>query len=176
MQTQFRVMKTRHGWIGFCAGEKGVRRSYLPVRTEAEIRRAIRREFADAVEAPRLLPPVADELKRFFEGEPVAFRNIKLDWSGHSNFEVDVWRACSEIEYGKLGTYKSLAERLASPGAARAVGLAMSHNPFAPIVPCHRVLKSDGGLGGYSGPGGVVYKQRLLDMEAAATGAAICTS
>jgi methylated-DNA-[protein]-cysteine S-methyltransferase len=171
MQTHFRVLKTEHGWAGFTATDRGLRRSYLPTRTEAEMRRQIRRDCTDATESVRLLPEIADALERFYAGQPVDFDGIRFDWSGHSSFEIDVWRACKEIGYGHTGSYKSLAERLATPGGARAVGTAMSHNPFAPIVPCHRVLKSDGSLGGYSGPGGVLYKKRLLDMEAAATGA-----
>lgn len=173
MHVSFRVLSTPHGWAGFCATERGLRHTYLPGRTEAETRARIQRDFPDAHEDPALLPEVAALLLRYYHGEPVDFEHVRFDWSGHSSFEIDVWRACTEIGYGQTGTYKSLADRLASPGAARAVGMAMSHNPFAPIVPCHRVLKSDGGLGGYSGPGGVMYKKRLLDMEAAALGAAL---
>ncbi|MBK9921635.1 MAG: MGMT family protein [Elusimicrobia bacterium] len=72
----------------------------------------------------------------------------------HPAFYQAVWKACAEIPAGEVRTYGWLAARIGRPGAARAVGTALGANPFAPVVPCHRVVRSDGGMGGYSGPGG----------------------
>ncbi|MBU0617216.1 MAG: MGMT family protein, partial [Planctomycetes bacterium] len=76
---------------------------------------------------------------------------------------------CRRVCYGQTRSYKQLAEQLGRPGAARAVGTAMSRNPCPIVVPCHRVVRSDGSLGGFSGPDGVNTKHRLLQMEAAAS-------
>lgn len=87
--------------------------------------------------------------------------------SAHPPFRRAVWLACAEIPRGEVRTYGWIARRIGKPGAARAVGAALGANPFAPIVPCHRVVRSDGGLGGYSGRGGLATKRRLLAKEGA---------
>ena len=76
-----------------------------------------------------------------------------------------VWIACASIPAGKTRTYGWIAKRIGYPGAARAVGTALAKNPFAPVIPCHRVIRSDGSLGGYSGKGGLKTKRALLRKE-----------
>lgn len=82
-------------------------------------------------------------------------------------FYRKVWKACAEIPKGEVRTYGWIARRIGKPKAARAVGQALGRNPFAPQVPCHRVVASDGSLGGFSGPGGLKAKRRLLERERA---------
>ncbi|MBI5884167.1 MAG: MGMT family protein [Elusimicrobia bacterium] len=83
----------------------------------------------------------------------------------HPAFHQAVWRACAEIPKGQVRTYGWIARRIGKPGAARAVGQALGKNPFAPHVPCHRVVGADGRLTGFSGPGGIQRKRRLLLKE-----------
>jgi O-6-methylguanine DNA methyltransferase len=83
----------------------------------------------------------------------------------YPEFYKKVWIACFNIPVGRTLTYKRLAEKIGSPKAARAVALALSKNPFAPIIPCHRVIKSDGTLGGYSGVGGIKKKLEMIKYE-----------
>ena len=80
-------------------------------------------------------------------------------------FQVKVWKYLSTIPKGKIITYKQLAKAIKKPKAARAVANACAKNPYAPKIPCHRVIRSDGGLGGYSGRGGVKKKISLLRSE-----------
>ena len=80
-------------------------------------------------------------------------------------FQLKVWKELRKIPYGETQTYKQIAEILGNSRAARAVANACGKNPLPIIIPCHRVIRSDGGLGGYSGKGGVKEKQRLLDRE-----------
>lgn len=167
----FRIVATRAGYVGLVAGQRGLRRVFLPESDAQKLHRLISRAFPDVREDANLLPELADHLQRYFDGEPVEF-HTRLDWSDCHAFEIDVWRACAEVGYGATATYKVLAERVGRPGGARAVGMAMGRNPFPIIIPCHRILKSDGSLGGYSGPGGVEFKRRLLEMEAVHEGAA----
>ena len=82
-------------------------------------------------------------------------------------FQQAVWRACMGIPAGQTRSYKWIAEKIGKPGAVRAVGSALGKNPFAPVVPCHRVIKSDGTMGGFSAPGGVTAKIKLLKKEKA---------
>ena len=92
-------------------------------------------------------------------------KKILSAMKSHPPFYQAVWRACAEIPKGEVRTYGWIARRMGKPGAARAVGQALGKNPFAPAVPCHRVVGADGRLTGYSGAGGVAKKRRLLRAE-----------
>lgn len=166
MGLRFRTVKTARGCAGFVASNRGLCKVYLPVRNLGGLKRAIRTD-GDATEDHALMPDLAAALKRYFAGEAVEF-SVPLDLDASTQFEADVWRACRRINYGETRSYKYLAECVGRPGAARAVGTAMSRNPCPLVVPCHRVLRSDGSLGGFSSPGGVKQKRDLLEMEAAA--------
>ncbi|MFA6030357.1 MAG: MGMT family protein [Elusimicrobiota bacterium] len=82
-------------------------------------------------------------------------------------FDQAVWKACAEIPKGQVRTYGWVARRIGRPKAARAVGGALGRNPFAPVVPCHRVVGADGSMTGFSAKGGVAAKRRLLLKEGA---------
>jgi methylated-DNA-[protein]-cysteine S-methyltransferase len=90
----------------------------------------------------------------------------KIIWpTGSTPLQQKVWSELTKIPRGSVITYKELAKRIGKPKAARVVANAVGKNPFAPQVPCHRVVRSDGGLGGYSGKGGVKTKRELLKKE-----------
>jgi methylated-DNA-[protein]-cysteine S-methyltransferase len=125
------------------------------------------RELPDADYTARLQPELEDELGDYFEGRPVVFR-AKPDLTGLTPFRQEVLRACARVPYGKTTTYAELAERVGNPAAARAVGSAMANNPVPIIIPCHRVITSQGELGGFSAEQGVALKRKLLEMEARA--------
>lgn len=92
-------------------------------------------------------------------------KKIQVAMKTHPAFYQAVWNACSLIPKGQVRTYGWIAKKIGKPGAARAVGMALGKNPFAPIVPCHRVVGADGRLTGYSGAGGIAAKRRLLKAE-----------
>jgi len=92
---------------------------------------------------------------------------VLLKMKTYTPFQQAVWRACMKIPAGQTRSYKWVAEQIGKPGAMRAVGSALGKNPFAPVVPCHRVIKSDGTMGGFSAPGGVKAKIKLLKKEKA---------
>lgn len=102
------------------------------------------------------------ELLDYFSGKKVSFSE-KLDLSSGTEFQKKVWRKMRKIPYGQKRSYKWLAQRVGDFKKARAVGNACGSNPFAIIIPCHRVVKEDGGLGGYSG--GLWIKKKLLKLE-----------
>ncbi|MCX7641322.1 MAG: MGMT family protein, partial [Elusimicrobiales bacterium] len=83
----------------------------------------------------------------------------------YPSFYQKVWKLCIKIPKGQVRSYKWIAKKLGNPRAARAVALALKKNPFAPIIPCHRVIRSDGRIGGYSGAGGIKKKKELLKKE-----------
>ncbi len=166
MDLNFRIIETRLGPVGFVMDNQGLRRVYLPQGDGDSLRTAMHAEFPAAVEADDLAPRLAEQLGRYFAGEPVEFDTpLSLDWTGATDFLRAVWTACYRIPYGRTATYGDLARRVGRPGAARAVGTAMRRNPCPIVIPCHRILGCGGKVGGYSGPGGVEFKQRLLEME-----------
>lgn len=124
---------------------------------------AVRRRFGPTVEgsAP-LLDHVEAQLREYFAGKRRDF-DLPLEMPG-STFQERVWSELRRIPYGATISYRELAERVDAPRAARAVGLANGSNRLAVIVPCHRVVAADGGLGGYGG--GLSAKRLLLDLEA----------
>lgn len=91
--------------------------------------------------------------------------NINVDKLEGTEFQKKVWRELFKIPPGQTVTYRQLAARIGRPQAVRAVANAVGANPCAPIIPCHRVVRSDGTLGGYSGKGGIKTKTRLLRKE-----------
>ena len=93
--------------------------------------------------------------------------DIKKKMQSYPAFYQAVWKACAEIPAGQVRTYGWLAKRIGKPNAARAVGQALGKNPFAPKIPCHRVVGADGRMTGYSGRGGVETKKKLLRREGA---------
>lgn len=103
------------------------------------------------------------DLKDYFRGKKVDFSKHRLDISSGTEFQKKVWRKLLEIPYGETRGYKWLAEAVGSPKGFRAVGGANGRNPIPIIIPCHRVINSDGSLGGYSG--GVWIKEWLLKLE-----------
>ena len=109
-----------------------------------------------------LIRQVSDQLAEYFDGERKEFA-LPLDLGG-TPFQMRVWEALQTIPFGKTITYAELARRAGSPGAFRAAGAANGKNPVAIIVPCHRVINTGGGLGGYGG--GIDVKRRLLALEA----------
>ncbi len=111
---------------------------------------------------PKALADVATQLSEYFAGSRRAF-DLKLSMNGNP-FERRVWDELIEIPYGETASYGQIAHRVGAASAARAVGLANGRNPIAVIVPCHRVIGSDGSLTGYGG--GLERKRFLLDLEA----------
>jgi methylated-DNA-[protein]-cysteine S-methyltransferase len=102
------------------------------------------------------------ELKDYFSGKKVEFKD-KLDFSSGTEFQRRVWKEMREIPYGETRSYMWLAKKVGNSKKARAVGNACGANRFPIIVPCHRVIKEDGGLGGFSG--GIETKKKLLKLE-----------
>ena len=90
---------------------------------------------------------------------------IDIDTLPGTAFQRDVWRAMTQIPAGETRTYKQLARMAGHPTAIRAVANAVGANPMPPIIPCHRVVRSDGKIGGYSAPGGINRKRELLAAE-----------
>ncbi len=120
-----------------------------------------RGDDVDWREEGQLIGEVRRQLEAYFDGALTTF-DLPLDPQG-TEFQRKVWRALQTIDHGETITYKQLAQKIHQPKACRAVGLANSRNPIPIIIPCHRVIGSDGSLTGFGG--GLERKQQLLDLE-----------
>jgi methylated-DNA-[protein]-cysteine S-methyltransferase len=107
-------------------------------------------------------PLIKKELKEYFEQGREEFTQ-EIGFTKGTEFDRKVWLALKEIPYGETRTYKWLAEKVGKPAASRAVGQALSRNSLPIVLPCHRIIESDGSMGGYSP--GVDIKRRLLEIE-----------
>jgi methylated-DNA-[protein]-cysteine S-methyltransferase len=125
-----------------------------------------RRSKATGVRESLKLREVVSQVLEYLEGRRDVF-TLAHDLRSLTPFQRDVLTTVQEVPRGEYLTYGELARRIGKPGAARAVGQALGSNPIPIIIPCHRVLASDGSLGGYSGRGGVRTKEALLRLEGA---------
>ena len=151
------------GWMVLLGGEDGLKRASLkPTPQEAIEDMGMDLDGADA--DPDAFTEVVECLHRYAAGDRTALDEIGLDFSGITPFFSAAWNACRSIPAGETRSYAWLAAEAGSPLAMRAAGQAMARNRFSLIIPCHRVIASDGGLGGYGG-GGLGVKARLLQME-----------
>jgi methylated-DNA-[protein]-cysteine S-methyltransferase len=123
-----------------------------------------RRGFNPVIYDPSKVRPAVEQIAEYLRGERRAF-DLPIDWSILSPFPEQVLRLTYAIPYGSTRTYAELAHQVGSPGAARAVGRAQATNPMPLVIPCHRVLGSDGKLHGYGAGDGLATKEWLLRME-----------
>lgn len=145
-------------------------RGLVRVAFDSEDHDAVLAELAEKIsprvlEADAQLAPIAAQVEEYFAGQRRDF-DIPLDRRLSTGFRREVQRQLSEIPYGTTQSYSEVAAAIGQPTAVRAVGTACAQNPIPLVVPCHRVLRSDGSLGGYRG--GLPAKQQLLELEAAA--------
>jgi methylated-DNA-[protein]-cysteine S-methyltransferase len=142
-----------------------VRVSYTEFRGEDDVLEDLARRVSPRVlEAPAKLDPVRRELDEYFDGRREQF-DVPIDWSYLAGFTREVLRATAAIPFGDVSTYAGVADAAGSPRAVRAAGNALGANPMPVVVPCHRVLRTGGTLGGYTG--GIERKEFLLRLEGA---------
>ena len=166
------LFDTPIGACGLAWGEAGITALLLPAASPQRTRATLLRRHPGAREAvpTPAVQAAIDDVLALLQGEPVELSHVRLDMGGVPDFQRRVYAASRRIGPGHTCTYGELAQRLGEPHAARAVGQALGANPFAIIVPCHRVLAAGGRSGGFSAPGGVDTKQRLLEIERARFG------
>jgi len=165
----FALFDTAIGRCGIAWGERGVVGVHLPEARELATRARLQGRFPEAREAPP--PPhvqhAVDGIVALLRGEPSDLSGVALDMDGVPAFHRRVYEVARRVPPGSTISYGEIAARLGERGAARAVGQALGRNPFAIVVPCHRVLAAGGKVGGFSANGGITTKLRLLSIEGA---------
>ena len=171
----YALFPTALGYCGIAWNTHALTCVQLPEADEAATRWRMARRFPD-LRKDRPLPFVQEAIAAItalLEGhptEPHDLSHLPLDMAGVPPFHQRVYALARRIPPGETLTYGEVAQRLGEPGAARAVGQALGANPFAPVVPCHRVLGAQTGTGGFSAHGGLQTKLKMLEIEGARFG------
>jgi methylated-DNA-[protein]-cysteine S-methyltransferase len=164
------LLDVAYGWVDSPLGRltvaatpRGLVRVAYPFREpEAVLEDLARRVSPRVLEAPERLDDIRRELDEYFEGRRHDF-SVPIDWSLTRGFGRGVLRATAQIPFGEVKTYADMARAAGSPRAVRAAGNALGANPMPVVVPCHRVVRTGGGFGGYTG--GLERKEFLLRLE-----------
>ncbi len=156
------VFQTELGWIGTLLSPRGLRRLSLKP-TPVEALDDLGPDVARAKQDPVAVDDIRQRLSTYFQGAVQSMDDIPLDMEDAPPFFKAAWEACRTIPPGETRSYAWLAAAAGRPRAFRAAGQAMAKNPLAIVIPCHRVIGSDGGLHGYGG--GLDKKARLLEMD-----------
>ena len=164
--TKYAVFSTNWGYCGIAGTRQGLVRTHLPAPDAGQVSARLLESLGRAEADKDFLTGVQELIAAYFEGDRVDFTDgVPVQLEHLSGLTLSVLTACRLVEFGRTTTYGKLAESLGRPNAARAVGNALAANPLPLIIPCHRVIRSDGEMGGFSAPGGTVLKGRLLLHE-----------
>jgi len=160
---EYDLFETQLGWVGGVSSANGLKCLYM-LPDPQEVMELLDLTAPTALYEPNTFTNLKKNIEKYLLGELTSLNTIKLDLSMVSPFFASAWQACRTIPIGETRSYAWLAAAAGSPLAARAAGQAMAKNRFVLIVPCHRVIGSNGNLTGY-GAGGIGVKARLLEME-----------
>jgi methylated-DNA-[protein]-cysteine S-methyltransferase len=163
LKARYTIVATKLGWVVIGGSEIGLSFLTLPQPFLEAVLAGIEDFVKGAVEEDSAFGDLPLRLQCYFDGEMLTFPD-KLDLEEATDFQQVVWNATRSIPYGEVRSYAWVAKRIGRPGACRAVGGALARNRFPIIVPCHRVVASDGTLGGFGG--GLGLKKHLLSIEA----------
>jgi methylated-DNA-[protein]-cysteine S-methyltransferase len=164
------VFDTALGEFGIGWTEAGVARVHLPGMEHSALLERINRDGARSGEPTRAIEAVINQIEDYAAGEVVDFSAVPLDLETVPEFNRRAYGLLLGIGWGETTTYGALARQLGDVALSRAVGAAMGANPIPLIIPCHRVLASDGKPGGFSAPGGAESKLRMLALEGVSVG------
>lgn len=169
----FCLFDTAIGACGIAWNEVALAGVQLPETSARGTRQRLLRATGEAPEGdpPAFVQAAIARIQALLQGEHDDLADLPLDFDGVPAFHRRVYELARAIPPGEVLTYGEVARRLGEPGASRAVGQALGHNPFAPVVPCHRVLAAGGRSGGFSAEGGALTKLRMLEIEKARFGA-----
>lgn len=164
-QLCFSAWATAWGPVGGVWGDEGLRRLILPHYPMDQLLALLAWEHSGAVRDDKPFEPLVALTRDYFNGKSADFDAIPCRLPAQGSLGGLVLRQCRQIPYGQTRSYLAVAELIKRPDAARAVAAALGKNDIPLVIPCHRVTYSDGRLGGFSAPGGVAIKKRMLDLE-----------
>jgi len=164
MEPVYTLLETKFGWMGLVGSVKGVQRIYLPMGRKEWAHGLVQTNFPEALEDREFYKPETEQIQEYFQGQRKEFQ-FSLDLSETTPFQKRVYEILLTIPFGEVRTYAWVAKKIENPKALRAVGSANGKNKWPLVVPCHRVVGSDGYLTGFSASGGLDLKAKLLLHE-----------
>jgi methylated-DNA-[protein]-cysteine S-methyltransferase len=159
------VFRTKWGHFGLLGTEKALFRACLGAKDAASAKIFLLQKINNARYDKKFAQDLRKKIFAYFNGSYVDFTDVKVDLSTYGDFGRKVLTACRKIRPGRTKSYCALARSVKKPNAARAVGNILAKNPLPLIIPCHRVIRSDGKIGGFSAQGGIELKRKMLDFE-----------
>jgi len=156
------IFETAAGWMALCGSDRGLSRVTFPYNCRKMASTYLGLNIDRGEYSESHFEDLIEIFKKYFEGQPVEF-NTELDLSQATPFERKVWESTRTIPFGETRSYSWVAQQIGQPQAPRAVGQALRRNPLPIVIPCHRVLASDGNLRGFGG--GLAMKEFLLQLE-----------
>jgi len=162
------IFKTKWGFFGLMADDKGILRTVLPMSSfEIAKRYLLVGMYLETKQDFKLCLALQKSIKAYYKRCYVDFKNIKfaLNWEKLTDFSKKVLKTCQQIPFGQTMTYQQLAKRAGFPKAGRAAGSVLAKNQLPLIVPCHRVVRTDGKIGKFSAAGGSRTKKKMLEFE-----------
>ena len=163
---KYTIFKTKWGYFGLAGSGTCLLRTHLPSPDQRKVKSHLLKDLSSAEYNQNLFYPLQKQIKAYFHGKLMEpFIKIPPLFDGLSPFSISILKTCRNIRLGQTITYKQLAIKANYPKACRAVGTALAKNPLPLIVPCHRVIRSNGQTGSFSAPGGTKTKQKMLQLE-----------
>ena len=162
---QYDLFKTQWGWFGVLGTGDGLLRIQLPDTEKDAVKTRLLKGIDGAKQNKSSFSVLKTKILAYYQGKPVDFNDVKVDIGVFTPFQQNVLATLRTVKYGKTVTYGQLAQLSGNPKAARAIGSVMAANPLPLIIPCHRVIKSNGDCGQFSAPGGTQTKKRMLKLE-----------
>lgn len=163
---RYTVFRTKWGYFGLAGFEDTLWRTHLPATRLETVKSCLLSGVQTAKNDESFFKELQKQISAYFEGVLVEFNpGIAISLDRFRSFTMSVLTACRRIRFGQTISYSALAENLGRPSAARAVGNALAANPLPLIIPCHRVIRRDGKIGGFTAPGATNLKRKMLLLE-----------
>jgi methylated-DNA-[protein]-cysteine S-methyltransferase len=164
--TKYAIFKTKWGYFGLAGAGSVLCRTCLPEPASERVEGRLLGDGPGAHFDKDFFRALQEQIVAYFDGARVDFsRDIPVDLEGFSAFSREVLSACRDVKTGQTTTYSELAKKAGRPAASRAVGRVLARNPLPLIIPCHRVIRTDGQMGGFTSPGGIPLKKKMLELE-----------
>lgn len=165
MDRKYSIFETNWGYFGLISAEKAVLRTSLPVTSRSQARDTLLADLNETDLTEGTFDTVEKLVKDYYKGIYTDFSQIPVVFDSISGFAKDILTACRKITYSQTTTYGALADLAGYKKAGRAVGNALAKNRTPLIIPCHRIIRSNAQIGGFSAAGGANLKQKMLDLE-----------
>jgi len=161
----YTTFRTRRGWFGLLGCKSGLIRTCLPIPSQKMVQKRLLSGIGGTIPAKNACRSLEKDILSYYKGYRIDFSDVPVCIAGLTKFQQRILTILRTVKCGNTISYSDLAKLAGNPKAARAIGTVLAINPLPLIIPCHRVIKQDGTLGGFSAVGGVQTKKRMLELE-----------